>query len=177
MTTMQIAPRSRDPILELAMTLDALDVNLRFSRATVKRGEKNRLKLLMVHGAAAVIVAPLFLAYSLANGLASPSWALLRSIPGAPHTVAAWLFAGGTVVMLGSAGRHRQVAAAGLVMMAVWYLSFATTFSWAAIRWKLEGGNPDTMPGIYAGPVYLHLAVIMILQVFAALRAERAGAT
>ncbi len=176
MTSAVARRASHDPILELAMTLEALDVSLTLSRATAKRGEHNRLRLLMVHGAAAMIIAPLFLAYSIANGLASPSWALLRTIPGAPHTVAAWLFVGGAVVMLGSAARSRPVAATGLAMMGVWYLSFATTFSYAAIQWWLSGAESAQMPGIYAGPVYLHLAIIMVLQVIAALRTERVRA-
>ncbi len=162
--------RSTDAVSALASLLDALDTDRRAAKATAKRGESNRLRLLMVHGAAAIIVAPLFLVYSAANGLTSTSWTLLRSIPGAPHTVAAWLFTAGVVVMLGSAARHAGVAAVGLGMMGVWYLSFASTFSYAAWAWWMAGADPATMPGIYAGPVYFHLAVIMVLQLAAALR-------
>ncbi len=169
--------RNTDPVSALAGLLDALDADRRASRATAKRGESNRLRLLMVHGAAAMVVAPLFLVYSLANGLTSASWALLRSIPFAPHSVAGWLFVAGAVVMLGSAARNASVAAVGLGMMAVWYLSFAATFTYAAVGWWLAGSDPETMPGLYAGPVYGHLCVIMIIQLVTALRMRADGET
>ncbi len=159
-----------DPTSALADILDALDHGLRLSRATAKRSEGNRLRLLFIHGGAALIIAPLFLVYSTTNGLSSTSWTLLRSIPGAPHTVAAWLFAAGIVVMLGSAARHAVVAAVGLGMMAAWYLSFSVTFTYAAWQWWDAGADPKTMPGIYAGPLYFHLCVIMGLQMVTALR-------
>ncbi len=159
-----------DPTGALADILDALDHNLRLSKATAKRSEGNRLRLLMVHGAAALIIAPLFLVYSTTTGLSSPSWDLLRSVPGAPHTVAGWLFVAGMVVMLGSASRRAAVAATGLGMMAVWYLSFSVTFSWAAWSWWYDGADPQTMPGIYAGPLYCHLSLVMWIQMVTALR-------
>ncbi len=162
--------RSSDPTSALADILDALDHNLRLSKATAKRSEKNRLRMLYVHGAAAVIIAPLFLTYSSATGLTSASWNLLRSLPGAPTSVAAWLFIGGVVAVLGTAARNTGIACAGLGMLACWYLSFAATFTYAAYEWWHNGADPQTMPALYAGPVYAHFAAIMLIHLVTALR-------
>jgi hypothetical protein len=162
--------RGDDPASALADILDALDNNLRLTKATAKRSEKNRLRMLYVHGAAAVIIAPLFLAYSSATGLTSASWNLLRSLPGAPTSVAAWLFVGGIVAMLGTAARHTGVACVGLALLACWYLSFAATFTYAAWEWWRAGANESTMPALYAGPVYSHFAAIMLVHLVTALR-------
>ncbi len=162
--------RREDPTSALASLLTALDTSLKHEKATAKRSEHNRLSMLYLHGGAAIVIAPLFLTYSLATGLTSASWNLLRSIPGAPTSVAAWLFVGGVVAMLGTAARHPTWAAVGLGLLAGWYLSFAATFSYAAFDWWRDGANTSTMPALYAGPVYCHFALIMVVHLITALR-------
>lgn len=165
--------RRDDPTSALADLLDALDTGLKLAGATAKRSEKNRLRMLYVHGAAAVIIAPLFLTYSSATGLTSASWNLLRSLPGAPTSVAAWLFLGGVVAMLGTAARHVGVAVVGLGLLATWYMSFTATFTYAAWEWWRDGAETSTMPALYAGPVYAHFAAIMVIHLVTALRMRR----
>lgn len=164
--------RNTDPVTSLAALLNALDTDRKAARATAKRDESDRLRILMVHGLFALVVAPLFLVYSTTNGLTSASWTLLRSIPGAPHTVAAWLFTAGILVMLGSAAKVRRLAAAGLVLMAGWYLSFASTFTYAVWLWWHNGADPSKMPALYAGPAYAHFSVLVALQLITALRTK-----
>lgn len=65
MTTLN---RTSDRLEALASILDALDAGKRLADATAKRSEHQRLRLVMVHGAAALIIAPLFLVYSPPTG-------------------------------------------------------------------------------------------------------------
>lgn len=151
--------RGEDTIDALARTLDALDDHLRLSDATVRREQRNRLGLLHVHAAAAVVIAPLFAALG-PDGMTGATWAVARLIPGAPYTLAALLMVGG--VILGTATWYRRVGweLVGLWVLMSWYAIIAVSFGGAVLLWFADG-RPPQRPSFYAPAVYAHVGVIL----------------
>jgi hypothetical protein len=143
----------------LARTLDALDEHLRDSDAVVRRSERNRLSLLHVHALAAVVIAPLFALLG-RDGMAGPSWAVARFIPGAPYTLAVLLGIGG--VILGVATWYRRVGweLVGLWVLMCWYATIAASFAGAVLVWFAEG-RPPQRPSFYAAAVYAHIGIVL----------------
>lgn len=150
-----------DAIAALAHTLDSLDSHIRTVDATAKRSEKNRLSMLHLHAAAAVVIGPLFAAIG-RDGMVGATWTVTRMIPGAPFTLGVILFVGGAI--LGPATWFRVLfwEKIGLWMLLVWYATIAVSFAAAVVLWLLQGAPPNR-PALYAPAVYAHLAIIMVV--------------
>ncbi len=150
-----------DAIDALANTLDALDVHLRHSDATVRRSERNRLSMLHIHALAAMVVAPLFAAIG-RQGMTGPTWAVIRLIPGAPFTLAVLLFGGGATLAVATAYRAVWWEMLGLWILLCWYATISVSFALALGQWLIAGmpagpGKPST----YAPALYGHFVAIM----------------
>lgn len=89
----------------------------------------------------------------------SPAYSIVRSLPGAPASWGVALFAGGIIIMVGSALHRFHVKAFGLTLVAIWSFCFAVGAQWAT--WIIPTA------GTTGGPAYfLHfvaaLAVLFI---------------
>ncbi|MEU1761320.1 hypothetical protein [Micromonospora sp. NPDC005652] len=157
-------PRGDNPIDALASTLDALDRHLHRADVVIKRSESNRLSLLHIHAAAALVIAPLFWSIGSA-GMTGPSWVVLRAIPGMPGSLAVVLAVGGLVLAVSTTLRHKRVEIVGLAMLLAWYLTIAVGFGAASVVWVAGSNSPAQRPSFYAAAVYTHLAVIMAVHI------------
>jgi len=157
--------------------------NLRHSLASVgrdltdltehqRRSTTGRLSLLHIHAITAVLVGGAVIANGPA-GIATPAYAGIRIVPGAPFTVGAVLVILGLVLGVATWRRHVQtemVAAAGIV---IWYLMFATSFAGAMIAWQI---NPDGQKPSWQGMFsYYGWAALLIahLRILTWVRATR----
>lgn len=149
-----------DPIEALADTLDALDIHLNRAETVVKRSEANRLSLLHIHAAAAVVIGPLFASIGV-EGMYGSSWRVVRLIPGAPYSLAAVLAVGGVILGVATWYRHKPAELVGLALLLTWYILIAVSFGLASLLWLADGSRAGPRPSFYACMVYGHLAVIM----------------
>lgn len=153
-----------DPVGALAAMLDQIDVNSRRTTATLRRSERNRLSLLVLHGLAAIVIAPLFLAQTAApGGMDNPTFVALRLIPAAPYVLSAILALGGLILVPATLVRNRPWEMVGLTLLSVWYLTISIGYAAAIGVWAHDGYPNKGRPSFFAPPLYLHLGIIMIV--------------
>lgn len=160
-------------IEEVVEILDALDEKLRDSDATIRRSEHNRLSLLHVHAVFACFIGPLFAAIG-RRGMATPSWVLIRLIPGTPWTLGAVLVAGGVILGVATWYRNIRWESVGLWMLMGWYATIAVGFAGAVFAWLAAGRPPGPQPSFYPAGVYAHVFVILSVHQRTLLRLRRA---
>lgn len=121
-----------------------------------------RANLLWVHSFAALVMAPLFAAIG-EVGMRGTSFAVLRTLPGTPLSLAVVLGVGGLVLGLGCVFVSRRVQIAGLLGLLVFYMTLSISFGAASIQFVANGPIPGAMgvPAYYAPIVYLHISIIM----------------
>lgn len=157
---MTVAPG--DPVAALAEWLAAVDVAGRDSAHRLRRSERNRIGLLLVHGMFALVVAPLFAAQLGApGGMSSPSFALLRAVPGAPYSLAFLLGLGGAILVPATIARHRPWEMTGLGLLIAWYGLLAAALLLAFIPWAMAGSPSASRPSLFGPAFYAHFATIM----------------
>jgi hypothetical protein len=120
---------------QLTRLLDGIESRLNEDHRVAGLDERNRLTLLFGHAIFAMLVVPGFALLS-KSGMKSPSFALIRNIPGAPFTLAAWIGLAGFALAVATIHRNRTG-------------EFSRHLDW-------EHG-----PAIYAPIVYAHLAYAM----------------
>ena len=157
--------------------------NLRHSLASVgrdlddltehqRRSTRGRLSLLHIHAVTGVLVGAGMIANG-PEGIASPAFAGIRWIPGAPFSVGAVLVVLGVVLGVATwrrAVRTEMAAAFGIV---VWYLMFATSFVGAMVSWQMNPhGQKPSWQGMFS---YYGWAALLIahLRILAWVRATR----
>ena len=168
------ASSNEDPLAVLASWLDRMDVTSRQTNESLHRNERNRLSLLVLHGVAAVVIAPLFALQTAGpTGMSSPSFVAIREIPNAPYTLAFLLGLGGLILVPATVSRHRPSEMVGLAMLAAWYLVLAVGFGMAVGVWASAGHPATARPSLYAPGVYAHLAIIMFVHMVTLARLDR----
>lgn len=150
---------NRDPVAALAAILDSIDATTRVTTGKLRSNERNRLGLLVVHGIAAMLIAPLFI--TVTTMMTAPTWVVLRQIPGAPYSLAAILGIGGIILLPATVVRAKKWEIAGLTLIFVWYSTMAVGFAGAVFVWAATGRDTTTRPSLYPSLVYAHLAIVM----------------
>jgi hypothetical protein len=144
----------------LEALVHSVDDSARQSRAVARRSESNRLSLLHIHAAAALIIAPLFALLG-REGMQGPSWTVVRLIPAAPYSLAVLLAVGGVVLGVATWHRHKPAEMLGLWLLLSWYVTISVSFAGAALLWLVDSDHTGPKPSFYPPAVYLHLSVIM----------------
>lgn len=162
----------RDPVEAMTEMFDNFQNFARRAEKTEDNSVKYRLNLLWIHATAAILIAPLFAAIG-QHGMAGPTFALMRQLPGAPGSIAVVLGTGGFVLGVGCVLRNKKMEIVGLILLAFWYLIIVSTFAGAVVLWYLDGSDPVKIPALYAPVLYLHFAVIMIAHMTNLIRAYR----
>jgi uncharacterized membrane protein YhdT len=161
-----------EAVRELTELLDGIEERVESTRRVAVLDERNRLNLLFGHAIFAMMVAPGF-ALLYHTGMASASFTVARRIPGAPFSLAAWIFAGGLMLAVTTYHRYRTGEYAALAVLLAWYLMFSISLIAAVAVWLtaaiVAGGltgfsehlDWSHAPAIYAPVVYMHLAYAM----------------
>ncbi len=149
----------RNPVDALADLFDSLDAHVTTANRHARLDEGNRLTLLFGHGIFGMLVAPGFALLSM-SGMTSPSFVILRQVPGAPASLAAWIGVAGAVLAVATWHRQRAAEFWALAAMAAWYLITAVSYVGAIFLWLADPGPPmwTRAPTLFAQMVYLHLA-------------------
>jgi hypothetical protein len=153
---------TEEKIEALAAALDRVGEHVDAVDATARRSEKNRLSMLHLHAAAAILVGCLFAAVD-NSAMQGPNWIVIKMIPGAPESLGYFLLAGGLI--LGPSTWYRRLfwEKVGLWIILLWYATISTSFGTATLLW-LAGDNPSPItPAFYAPIVYLHLSCVMMV--------------
>lgn len=139
--------------------------------AKKEKNNRNRLSLLHIHAFTAIGVGSGMIANG-PEGIATPAYAGVRLIPGAPLTIGLALVFLGIVLGFATYVRHVSGEIFALVGMTVWYLLFATSFAYAALVWQID---PSTGPrpswqGMFAyygwaAMLVAHLRVLIWLKI------------
>ena len=162
-----------DAISALAVTLDALDLHLQRSDATVKRSEFNRLSMLHIHAFAAMVVGPLFMALG-KQGMSGGSWSFIRRIPGSPLVLGLILFTGGLILAVATAYGAVRWEMLGLWILLVWYATLSVLFGAALFQWFFVGmPSAQGKPSTYAPALYGHFVAIMAVHLRTLYRIRR----
>lgn len=159
-----------DAVDQMVDIVDGLEDYILHSDTVKRHGTRYRLNLLWVHAFAALCMAPL-LAATGRDGMTGPSFAFLRTVPGAPFSIAVILGVGGLILGLGCVFRAKRTEIAGLLCLGMFYVLFGASFTVVPVRWLLE--EQATKPPLYSPIVYGHLAVIMIMHIRALITALR----
>lgn len=162
-----------DKIDQLAQALDDVDRHVRKIGANELRERRNRLNMLHLHAAAAILVGLLFALLDPA-ALSGANWAIARLIPGMPVTLGILLLTGGLILGPATHWRSPRWEKVGLWIILSWYAIIAFSFGGASLLY-LSGDNPSpTAPAFYASLVYLHLTCVMAVHLTTLNRMARA---
>lgn len=165
-------PKAEEAAERIADLLDGIERRVYTSQRIAALDERNRLTLLFGHAIFAMLVVPGFALLS-KSGMQSPSFAVLRHIPGAPFSLAAWIGAAGFLLAVCTIHRHRRGEFYALAGLFAWYVLFSVSLMAAIATWMapaIEAGGvahfPSHLdwghaPAIYAPVVYSHLAYAM----------------
>ena len=132
------------------------------------RTTRNRLSLLHIHAATAVLVGGAVVLNG-PEGIATPAYAGVRLIPGAPATVGAMLIIFGIVLGIATWFREIRWEMVAVVGMVGWYLLWATSFAYAVIAWQIDPvGVKPSYQGMFAyygwaGLLIAHFRVLVWL--------------
>lgn len=157
--------------------------NLRHSLASVgrdlddlsehqRRSTKGRLSLLHIHAVTGILVGTAVIANG-PEGIATPAYAGIRWIPGAPLTVGAVLVILGMVLGVATWRRAVQTEMLAAFGIVVWYLMFATSFAAGMVVWQVEPrGQKPSWQGMFS---YYGWAALLIahLRILAWVRTTR----
>lgn len=148
----------RNPVDALADLFDSLDTHVAAANRTAKRDERNRLNLLFGHGIFGFLVGPGFLLLT-KTGMAAPTLVVLRTMPGAPVSLAVWITVSGAALAVATYRRQVLAEYVALGAMAAWYLVTFVSFVGAIVLWLHADGPPDWRhaPSMYAPVIYAHL--------------------
>lgn len=169
-----VALDDQDPVTQLAQWLALIDNTSRDTNVKLRRNEKNRLGLLLVHGCAALTIAPGFaIQLSSPGGMDAPSYQILRLIPGVPYSLAFILGLGGAILIPATIARARGWETLGLVLLATWYATMSITLYAAFIPWAYAGGDMHTRPSLFGGQLYTHFLVVMLVHLYTLAKMRR----
>lgn len=154
---------TEDPTDALANLFDSMEMHVRRAGRTAHIDERVRLSLLLGHACFGIVVGPAFALLSL-SGMTSPSFVLLRRVPGNPWSMAAVIFVAGIVLAVATWHRQRAWEYAALVAMLMWYGIVAVSLAGAVVLWLAAPGPPDwtKSPSIYAPLIYSHLCYALV---------------
>lgn len=149
-----------NPVDALADLFDSLDSHVTTANRHARLDEGNRLTLLFGHGIFGMLVAPGFALLEKA-GMQSPSFVILRQVPGAPASLAVWVGVAGAALAIATYFRHRIGEYAALGALALWYLTTFVSYAGAITLWVTEPGPLDWAHApttwalwVYAGYTY-----------------------
>lgn len=154
---------------QMIAVVDDLEMYVWTTHWRDRHGVRYRLNLLWLHALAALLMAPL-LSLTGRDGLTGASFAFMRTLPGAPYSLAAALGAGGLILGWGCIFRAKRTEMVGLAVLAVFYLLFAVSFAVPPIQWLCDHGPK---PPMYAPILYLHLTLIMLAHIRGLILARR----
>lgn len=165
-----------DPVEDMADTLDALQEIVNEAGGVMKRAEGNRFALLYLHAIFALFISPSFLLWgSGPAAMTGATWTVARLLPGRATSLSVLLFAGGAVLLLGTASRSPRWAGVGLLLIMLWYLIISISFAGAVIIWLSNGADVAKQPALYAPGVYAHLAACMVIHLITMWRIVHKG--
>ena len=157
---------------QLTDLLDGIEQRVTERHRIADLDERNRLTLLFGHAIFAMLVVPGFALLS-KSGMSGPSFIIIRTVPGAPFSLAAWIGLAGFVLAVATIHRTRRGEFYALIALCAWYVMFSVSLMAAIAVWMapavevggitgfvghLEWGRG---PAIYAPIVYAHLAYAM----------------
>lgn len=161
-----------DKINQLAQALDSVDVHVRAVDATAKREHRNRLNMLHLHAAAAIVVGALFMTMP-ASSMTATNWIVINMIPGTARSLGLLLLIGGLILGPATHTRNLRWEKIGLWLILLWYATIAFSFGTAAMLY-LAGAIPGAAaPAFYAPMVYLHLTLVMVVHLLTLNRMTR----
>lgn len=161
-----------EAVEQLTDLLDGIDRRVQSSNRIAVLNEHNRITLLFGHAIFAMLVVPGFILLS-KSGMTSPSFVVLRYVPGAPYSLAALIGVAGFVLAISTYYRHRRGEFVALCALMLWYVLFSVSLIAAIAVWltpAIEVGGLHHFaahldwrraPAIYAPVVYAHLAYAM----------------
>jgi|ERR1043165_5420693 uncharacterized membrane protein YhdT len=165
-------PREEDALNQLTELLDGIEERVESGHRIAVLDERNRITLLFGHAIFAILVAPGF-AMITKTSMSSPSFVLVRNVPGAPYSFAVWIGLAGLGLAIATMHRHRRGEFYALAALFIWYVAFSVSLIGAIAVWSapaihaggLSGfsGHLDwkRAPSLYAPIVYAHLAYAM----------------
>lgn len=157
---------------QLSKLLDGIQERVHTSQRIARIDERSRLTLLFGHAIFAMLVVPGFALLS-QTGMSSPSFVVLRNIPGAPYTLATWIGLAGVALAVAALYQHRLGEFWSLGALLLWYAMFSVSLIAAIAVWAapaIEAGGVAHFtahldwrhgPALYAPVVYAHLAYAM----------------
>lgn len=169
MTAVPSDDRDRDLIGDLAAVLDGLAGHVARADGQARRSESNRLTLLHVHAAAALLIGVTFATVNLSGS----AWAVVRLIPGAPWSLAGLIASGGLLLGVSTVRRCKRTEIVALSVLATWYAIMAVSFGGSIVLWYAANPPSGPRPALYPPVVYAHLAVIMLVHVWTLSRMRR----
>lgn len=164
--------REEETVQRLTDLLDGIEERVEHGRRTAALDERNRINLLFGHALFAAMVGPGF-ALLAKTGMASASFVIVRRVPGAPYSLAAWIFVAGLALATATYHRRRLGEYLALGALLLWYVTFSVSLIaaigiWMAPAVRAGGLGQFTehldwghAPAIYAPVVYAHLAYAM----------------
>lgn len=159
-------------VSQLTKLLDSIEDRVSSNAKIAVLDERNRLTLLFGHAIFAMLVVPGFALLS-KSGMRSPSFVVVRTIPGAPFSLATWVGIAGFVLAVATIHRNRRGEFFALIALGLWYVLFSMSLMVAIAIWMApaveRGGftgfvgylDWSRAPAIYAPVVYAHLAYAM----------------
>jgi hypothetical protein len=159
-----------DAVDQMADIVDGFEQYVVRAASREHHGNQYRVNLLWVHAVAALMIAPLLSATG-RGGLTGPTFAFLRTLPGTPYSLSTILGTGGFILGIGCVFRHKIIEAVGLVGLLIFYLVLAVSFAVPPLRWLAHSGS--VKPPFYSPIVYVHLAVVMAMHIYALLVRNR----
>lgn len=166
------AAENEATVQQLTDLLDGIEQRVHTTARIAALDERNRITLLFGHAIFAMLVVPGFALLSKA-GMNSPSFVVIRNIPGSPFTLAAWIGIAGFVLAVATVHRNRRGEFYALIALGIWYAMFSVSLMAAIAVWlapAVEAGGflgfPSHLdwsrgPAVYAPVVYAHLAYAM----------------
>lgn len=164
--------RAEETAQQIANLLDGIERRVKTNQRIASLDERNRLTLLFGHAVFAMLVVP-GLALLSKSGMASPSFAIVRQVPGAPYSLAIWIGLAGFCLAVTTIYRHRTGEFYALAGLFTWYVLFSVSLIAAIATWvapAIEAAGVAHFPGhldwghapaLYAPVVYSHLAYAM----------------
>src|ERR1043165_2771742 len=110
--SMRPDPREEDALNQLTELLDGIEERVESGHRIAVLDERNRITLLFGHAIFAILVAPGF-AMITKTSMSSPSFVLVRNVPGAPYSFAVWIGLAGLGLAIATRSEERRVGKEG----------------------------------------------------------------